>query len=244
MKRFLSVLAGALILVQLTGCGDDFRTAEKAADAGDWKMAMAISEKCVKKHPKDIKGLLLLAVSAEKCGQHKVALDAAWRAVKLNEKDFTAQYTLGKLCIVDPAGREEGLKHLIIAHELNPNAEEPLVEICNTMLEMQHPKSFSYILKLQSFKDYPQSAAYYNDFALACIYAKKRDAAAVNGFSRANELDRANPIIPLNMARFFESTKRWKRNATSFYALFLANAGDKPEYHDDVVAVKKKLGWK
>ncbi len=241
MKHFSGALLGVFLLTLIAGCGNNnpFKAAEKAADDGNWKMAMATAERAVKKHPQDVKGLLLLAVAADKCNRRDVALDAALRAVKINEKDFAAQYTLGRICVASETDRTEGLKHLIAAHELNPDAIEPIILICNTMQAMNHQQTASFLLKLQNFNDYKASAVHCNDLAIA--YMKKgQTAAAKNIFMKAYKLDPNNPGVLLNMARFFETTK-WRNLAGNYYNFFLLRAANAPEYRDEVAVVQKRL---
>ena len=244
MKHFFCALLGVSLLSLIAGCGNNnpFKTAEKAADAGNWKMAMASAEQAVKNHPQDVKGLLLLAVAADKCNQREIALNAALRAVKINEKDFAAQYTLGRLCVAGETERVEGLKHLIAAHELNPNAVEPLILICNTMQKMNHQQTASFLLKLQNFEGYNANADLCNNLAIA--YMKKGQTAGAKFiFMKAYNLDPNNPDILLNMARFFETTKWWRLSG-NYYRFFLQKAANRPEYRDEVSAVQQRLNRK
>ncbi|MCQ2379015.1 MAG: tetratricopeptide repeat protein [Victivallaceae bacterium] len=242
-KRFSALGIGALLLIG-AGCGNNpdkaYEAARNAAAKGDCREAFRLAEKAEKTDPKNRKGLLLLAVVAEKCGEHDRALDAARRAVQLDERDFTAQYTLGRICAARTDRRAEGLKILQRAHELNPGDVRTMVLIADTALAMNHPRTPRFLLELQKCKGYEKSAELYNDLGIAYMrlgqYAEARSA-----FTSAQEFGAGNPRITLNIARFFDYHTTHAYFAETLYRKFLRQAGNRREFRAEADAVRRRL---
>ena len=153
--RFLPLtLAAVLAVTAFSGCGkksvgDCVKQGTTAADAGDWDSALKFASKGVDNSPESIDALLLKAVAAKRCRKHDVAYEAASKAVKLAPDSFSAQYTLGCVCMDVPARKAEAKQAFLAAHKLNQKDRDTLIAICNLKAESGDKDLLTYITRLE-----------------------------------------------------------------------------------------------
>lgn len=243
MKRFvffafLTVFAACL----LGGCAKNdpekaLSRAREAAVAGNWREAFAISEKLESSFPQNIRVLLMLAVSADQCGETDRAIDAARRAVLLDGKSFAAQYTLGRIYSRIPERRNEALQILAKAYGLKKDDPGTLILMCNTAKAAGN-KNYESYLKLLASLDYQQLPVVRNNLGVIAA-ARGELTQAQKDFAAANA--QKEPRAILNIAKLFDYYRRDPQTAIIFYNQFLRAVAGNQDFAGDKAETEQRL---
>ena len=232
------ILAAVLTVTVISGCGkrsvgDCVKQGTAAADAGDWESALKFASKGVEYAPDNVDVLLLKAAAARNCRKSAVAYEAAAQAVKLVPDNFSAQYTLGCVCMDDPLRSSEAKQAFLAAHELRPDDRDTLIALCDLMAESDDPDLLKYILRLEKCNSQAEndSVAFRNQKGVALLRAGERDR-ALREFNAAQKGDGWNdPNVVYNAACAYDNyrlTRGRVKAVREFYERYLElTAGDK-----------------
>ena len=242
------VAAGWLIPVVLgvmfSGCGPStvgecLEQGAKAAAEADWTRALKLASKGVKIAPNNIDALLLKAVAAQRCHQQEAAFEAASRAASLDPRNFVAQYTLGRVCMDDPKRTPEALRALRLALRLRRGDRDTLVSLCNLAAETNSSNALAFLKMLEQDPEFANSPVLHNQ--LGIIYLRRNDYEnAKSAFVRAWKLDKNDPEITYNTARFFDRHTASPRVAARLYNDYLRlTAGDRNAEAERKVAAER-----
>jgi tetratricopeptide (TPR) repeat protein len=242
MKRFAwgvsLFFAAFLILTALSGCGkksvgDCVKQGTAAADAGDWESALKFASKGVEYAPENVDALLLKAVAARNCRKSDIAYEAAAQATKLDPDNFSAQYTLGCVCMDEPGRNSEAKQAFLAAHKLRPDDRDTLIALCDLVAESDDTDLLKYIDKLERCNSEAEngSAAFRNQKGVALLRAGKRDQ-ALREFNAAQKGDGWNdPNVVYNAACAYDNyrlTRGRAKKIREFYERYLElTANDK-----------------
>ena len=187
---------------------------------------MKLADKGTKLAPDNIDAWLLKAAAAHRCRQPEAAFEAASRAVGIDPRNFTAQYTLGRVCLDDPKRTSEAFRALRLALRLRRGDRDTLVALCNLATESDSPNAVIFLKMLEQDPEYAESPVLHNQ--LGIMYLRRKDYAnAKAAFVRAWKLDKNDPEITYNTARFFDQYTPSSRVAVRLYGDYLRlTAGD------------------
>jgi tetratricopeptide (TPR) repeat protein len=233
-------LAAVLTVTALSGCGkksvgDCVKQGTAAADAGDWEAALRFAAKGVEHAPENVDAQLLKAVTARNCRKPDLAYEAASQAAKLAPDNFSAQYTLGCVCMDDPARNLEAKQAFLAAHELRPDDRDTLIALCNLMAVSGDPDLLKYIARLEKCNspDENDYAVFRNQKGVALLRAGERDK-ALREFNAAQMGDGWNdPDVVYNAACAYDNYRLSrgrvkKQTVRKIYEHYLElTAGDK-----------------
>lgn len=233
---FLSVAAGAAVMLTVAGCGpstaeDCLKVGAERGANGDWKQTLKLANRAEGLEPGNVSALILRAVACEALGERDPALDAARQAAARNPENFAAQYTLGRLYAQEPARYADALQALTRAATLSSFKDRnTLVLLANTLVAQRSPSAVSWLEVLRHTDPGLESeAAFHNLLGIAQARAKHPDAAKQE-FTKAYQLDRSNPMVVYNIGTFFDRYASNPRAAAQFYRAFLGLAGENPQY--------------
>jgi tetratricopeptide (TPR) repeat protein len=234
MKHFFNFFLAAVMTAAFCGCSKPtpakaLSRVKDAAVAGNWRDAYNQCSKLEKSSPENEKVLLMLAVSAEKCGEIDRAIDAANRAYELNKTSFAAVYTLGRLYSLDPLRCADAVNTLVAALKLKPESADTRVLICNVLGRMSSPAALRYLLQLQKDERFANDPGLHSQ--LGVIYARSgKLSPALQSFLKAYKADRDNIDVIFNAARFCEFYAKNRRVSRQLYASFESKASGKEAY--------------
>ena len=211
MKNHLkiNILSGFILAaVLLAGCGDG--TPEQAmskavafARNNEWGKAAKIADRLAKKNPSMAEAHVLRAVTSERSGDRQTALDAARRAVEIDPDNFVTLYTLARLYAADPARSSEAHARLMKAWTRRLTDVQVKILLCNVAMESNSPRTLHYLNNLARIPQLANSGVLHNQFGVT--YDRARNyVKAYNSFLKARQLDKNNPAILLNSARFYD----------------------------------------
>ena len=238
-----AVSAGMLLAVLVAGCGpatsgECVDKAAAAAAKGDWRRALALTDRAVKLAPGNVDVLVFNAISALRCGETERAYMAASEAVNLAPGSFIAQYTLGKACMATPEHRGEAMRALLNALKLRRDDRDTLVLLCNLGIEVASPNLLSFVNMLKRDPEFAESAELYNQMALA--YLRRNDLEnARQALINAWRLGRDNIAINYNAGCFFDRYTNTKPVALKLYRNYMKlseNSVDEAAYRTEVAA--------
>ena len=207
-----------------------------------WSEALKYAQAAVKRERTNAGALVLLALAYENNDDLEQALQAARQAVKADAKYFQAQYTLGRLCLKDPAKIQDSIEPLKRALHLNPGDTDTLVLLALGSKKLGLLETVKYFEQVAKTKRYHGKPEPWNEMMI--IYAEQnntRDSARclVTAYSRAKD----NPIVVLNFALFWDyyaSPKRPKQ-AVKYYRNFLGIIEKNSAFDAQAVQVKKRI---
>ncbi len=256
MKRFsnitMAVFAAVLVISLTSGCdrlgskstAELLTTGTMLAREGKWEKAGDHAKAAVKKEPGNISAQLLLALTCENTGKRAQAIEAAIKAVEINEDNFLAQYTLGRLYVQD-GKLQDSLKPLITANKLNPREVGVLVLLADVSMRMNaFNNAINYYNTIirnhhEFMNNKVNASAIWNQ--LAVIYTRRnlvREAAS--SFKESYTLTPENPHVLLNFGIYFEHIKQSKR-ALAYYNKYLEVTSKNPELAPKQAKVKERI---
>lgn len=208
----------------------------------DWDKALKYAQAADEREPANSGALVLLALAYENTGELEQALQAARLAVKTDAKYFQAQYTLGRLCLKDPAKIQDSIEPLKRALRLKPGDTDTLVLLAQGSKKLGLLETVKYFEQLAKTKRYQGKPEPWNEMMI--IYAEQnntRDAARclVTAYSRATD----NPIIVLNFALFWDYYARPKSSteALGYYRRFLELVAGNAAFDAKAAQIKKRV---
>lgn len=242
--RLFSAILPAIIMI--SGCQDNSNTDEKLnqafnhARSGDWKSAAKIAAEISEKYPQAVQPMLIQALAFEKNGELDKAIDLARHAADAAPKDFTAQYTYGRLCSLTPRRQAEAFSVLENALKLKPEDANTLVLLCSIGINRNEPSTDQYLNLLTHNQAFSRSAELY--FMLGARQAQKgnRDASKRFMMDALNKCGGSrNPNFYYHIAKCFDRNRFPLNEVKNRYAFYLRIRGKKnPEY---VAAAGKRL---
>ena len=242
-----------LALVILPSCSENLASKNidellnsscELAKNNDWSKALKYAQEAVNREPANANAgaLVLLALAYENSGDLEQSLQAARSAVKADAKYFQAQYTLGRLCLKDPAKIQDSIEPLKRALRLKPDDTDTLVLLAQGSKKLGLLETVNYFEQLAKSRRYQGRPEPWNEMMI--IYAEQnntRDAARclVTAYSRAKD----NPIIVLNFALFWDYYASPKRpvQAVKYYRKFLVIVANNSAFDAKVVQIKKRI---
>ena len=234
LRNLSAALGAALCLaVGVAGCGPStpeecLDRASLAASAGEWKAAFKLSSRAVKLAPGNVEALVFKAVAASRCGRPEAAVEAATRAVDLDPGSFAAQYTLGRVCMDDPARGGEAMRALLNALKLRRNDRDTLILLCNLGDRVASPNLLTFLKLLQRDPEYAKHPALYNQLGIAYL-RRNEPLNARNAFANAWKYGRNDPEIAYNTACFFDRYTKSAQTAAALYRRYLELASGDDE---------------
>ncbi len=241
MKFIRLFFATFPIVLLVAGCQDNSSTDEKLNQAfnharyGDWKSAEKIAAEISETYPQAVQPMLILALAFEKRGELDKAIDLARQAADAAPKDFTAQYTYGRLCASTPRRQAEAYTVLENALKLKAEDTNTLVLLCSIGIQRNEPSTDQYLNLLTHKPDFSRSAELY--FMLGSRQAQKgnRDAAKRFMLDALNKCGgNRNPDFHYHIARCFDRNRFPANEIKQRYNLYLRIPGKKnPEYIAD-----------
>ena len=242
--RVFSVILPVLIFI--SGCQENNSTDEKlykavtSANAGDWDTAAAIADDVSAIYQKAAFPIMLRALAYEKQGDIAKAIDLARKAANAEQKDFTVQYTYGRLCAQNPRRRAEAFTVLENALILKPGDTDTLVLLCTIGMERNEPNTDQYLNLLKHDPQFDRSAQLY--YMLGVRQAEKRNLDAAKRFMM-DALGKCggakDPNFIYHVAHCFDRNRFPSVEVKKFYNLFLRAKGNKDQQY--VLNANKRL---
>ena len=234
------------LMIIFSGCQDNNSTDEKLNQAfnharnGDWKSAEKIAAEISEAYPQAIQPMLIQALAYEQKGELDKAIDLARHAADAATKDFTAQYTYGRLCASVPLRQAEAFSVLENALKLNPEDTNTLVLLCSIGVQRNEPSTDKYLSLLTHIPEYSNSPVLY--FLIGTRHAQKgnRNAAKRVMLEVLNKYGGSrNSDYYYHIARCFDRNRFPVEEVKSRYTFYLRLRGRKtPEY---IAAAGKRL---
>ena len=226
-RRSCAVLALALFAASLVGCAPS--APEECLKQGSLRMmegkipaARKLAFRAEKLAPADPTVLIFKALVCERSGERDLALDAALRAVSANPENFIARYTLGRLYAQDPARATDAFRELKQALSLKPGDTDTLIQLCNVSMTMNPAYARAFLQMLAATPVGASLPAVQNELGILCC--QRRDyKGAKNAFLKAANAKNGSrePVVMLNLARFFDYHTNAATAAAKFYREFI-----------------------
>ena len=240
----LFVLSAAVLFV--TGCSNEKLSFEKlldnamnAAVTGNWNEAKNYSSRAVKLSPEHTSALLLLALSLENTGDSDGALGAASKAVSYNDKNYFAQYTLGRI-LYEKKRFDACIAPLKAALKLRPDSADPLILLAQASIAMNNRQNArAYYTRLAKLPEYKKNPIPWSE--LGVILAMENNKAAESFFAYALRCQPANPRLVLNLAVYYDAYKKNKAKAVQYYRSYLDLTKDQPMLKEKRQEVENRL---
>ncbi len=249
-KRF--IIYSALLVLSLSnmGCGKEefvsndvlLGDAISMASEGKWREARDLASRAVLQDGKDANARVMLALALEQDGQEGLALEEIVQAANLDQHNFMAQFTKGRMLF--KRGRYEDCPvPLKKAIELKPGSIEPLMLLARTNaylgIHKEAVANFASLAKHEGYRNRPEA---FNE--LGVLFMKQKDyRRALSFFEVAREKGSGSVTVNTNLAVLWDnihsesdrdSPRRAQaaENALSYYStaeeLMLSNPGDEP----------------
>ena len=210
-KKYIIILSLVLICAFMFGCTKKLEKnsdvilekAFNAAKDGRWDEANELAEQAVNVNDKNPNARTLYAITLEQCQDSLSALEEATQAAMLNEDDFMAQYTKGRLLFV--AERyDECLAPLEKANKIEPNNPQVLMLLARAnMILGIHKKAVKYYIALLKQKEYSSRPEAFNE--LGTLFLQKNDFKhALSFLKKAYSMNEKSVPIMINMAVLFD----------------------------------------
>lgn len=244
IRKKLGLAAVGLPLL-FAGCaGDEDMNAKmvqaaEQAKKGQWEAAGKNAGAVEKAKPGEVAPVLLQALVYEKQGEYDKALDLARKCAEMAPKDFTVQYTCGRLTAKDQARRSEAFSILERALELKPGDQNTLILLCNIGSEIEHPKVIKYLNELRKDKDFANSPVL--RYQIGCYHVRAKNSQAQTWLrSAAKAASKSkNWELLLNCARTLDRSgavnqKTGKKEALEWYGKYRALSGNRGAEYKEV----------
>lgn len=187
---------------------------------GKTAAARKLASRAEKLAPTDPTVLIFKAIACERAGERDPALDAALRAVSANPENFIARYTLGRLYSQDPARSTEALRELRQAIRLKPGDTDTLILLTNVSMKVNLAYARAFLQMLAATPEGAASPAVQNQ--LGVLLCRRQDyKSAKNAFLAAAKNGSREPVVMLNLARFFDYHTQASKAAAKFYREFI-----------------------
>ncbi len=226
-KKTLPLLLFLFSIAFLSGCfGEKLSLSElmnrgvSSAVGGDWKAALEYAERAVKVSPDDVNALILLALAKENTGDADGALDTITRATAVEENNYFAQYTRGRL-LYEKKHFDSCIAPLRTALKLRPGATDPLILLAQSSVNLKDTRSAkSYYSLLARNRNYARNPAVWSELGMTFI-AESDPQRAAQYLVYAYRLQPDNPKLLLNLGVYYDVYRRNRAEAVKYYTRFL-----------------------
>ena len=212
------------LLVLAAGCAPS--TPDECLTRGSFRLregkidaARKLALRAEKLAPDNPKVLIFKAIVCERAGERDPALDAALRAVSANPENFIARYTLGRLYAQDPTRTTEALRELRQALRLKPGDTDTLIQLCNVSMAVNPSYARGFLQMLAATPAGSTSPAVQNQLGILCYRRGDYDGAKQAFLQAVRTGD--EPVVMLNLARFFDYHTSVSKAAAKFYREFI-----------------------
>lgn len=208
----------------------------------DWRTAMALSYKAVKKNPNDANAHIMLALSLEQCARRDSALDEIKKATELDPKNFMALYTKGRM-LLENEHFEDAIGPLREANKIRPDNPNVLILHGKCAMFMGlYPESlgcYKILAKNSAYRDRPEI---YNESAVIVLKSSgKNTQAALKLFEMALKKAPTNHIVILNIAVLLDRYLKKPSEALKFYQRYLEVTLSNPELKSKRAAINQRM---
>lgn len=226
-KKILPFLLFLLVTVFLSGCfGEKLTLSElmtqgvAAAVNGDWNVALEYAERAIKVAPDDVNALILLALAEENTGDADAALGTISKATAVDENNYFAQYTRGRL-LYEKRHFDSCIAPLRTALKLRPNATDPLILLAQSSVNLKDTQNAkSYYSQLARNRAFARNPAVWSELGMTFI-AESNPRNAAQYLVYAYRLQPDNPKLLLNLGVYYDAYQRNRAEAVKYYTRFL-----------------------
>lgn len=213
--------------VFLTGCfGEKLSFNElmnkgvSSAVGGEWENARKFAERAVKVSPANVNALILLALAEENTGDADAALGTVSKAVTIDENNYFAQYTRGRL-LYEKKHFDSCIAPLRAALRLRPTATDPLILLAQSSVSLKNSQDAkSYYSQLARNRKYAKNPAPWSELGMTFI-AESKPAQAAQYLLYAYRLQPENPKLLLNLGVYYDAYRRNRAEAVKYYTRFM-----------------------
>jgi len=210
-EKYIFIINVILMCALLTACSDNsdenydaiLEKSFSAAKEGHWDKANELAEKAVNINEKNPNARTLFALTLEQCRDSVRALEEATQAAMLDEDNFMAQYTKGRLLFL--AERyDECLAPLSKASKIEPNNSQVLIMLAraNAILGIQK-RAIKYYIALLKQDEYCNRPEAFNE--LGVLFLEKNDFKhALSFLKKAYSMDEKSVPTIINMGILFD----------------------------------------
>ena len=249
MKRFAYAAVMLIVLgIVLTGCRGERLSLDEllnrgvnAAQSGDWETAKDFASRAVKVAPSNVNALILYALSLENTGDADAALGEISKAVSIDEANYFAQYTKGRL-FYEKKRFESCIAPLRAALNLRPNATDPLILLAQSSVYLNNAQDARiYYSRLARNRNFAKNPAPWSELGMNFIRFDNKPAQAGQYLVYAYRLQPENPTLLLNLAVYFDTCMRNRAEARKYYTRFLKMTEQNSAMRENRKAVGKRI---
>ena len=191
-----------------------------AAVNGDWDAALEYAERAIKVSPDDVNALILLALAEENTGDPDAALGTISRATAVEESNYFAQYTRGRL-LYEKKHFDSCIAPLRTALKLRPNATDPLILLAQSSVNLKDTQNAkSYYSQLARNRKFAKNPTVWSELGMTFI-AESKPQQAAQYLQYAYHLQPDNPKLLLNLGVYYDAYRRNRAEAVKYYTRFL-----------------------
>ena len=246
-KRFCLMLAFSALLI-LSACrgeklsiDDLLDRGTAAAQNGDWEKAREYAKRAVKLVPSNVNALVLNALALENTGDPDGALDEVSKAVSIDEANYFAQYTKGRL-LYEKKKYDSCVAPLRAALTLSPNAPDPLILLAQAAVMLQNGQDVRiYYSRLARIPQFARNPIPWSELGMYYLFSERNAPKAKDYLNYAYTLRRDNPTLLLNLAIYFDVHMNNKAEARKLYTRFLNMTQRNSSMSQTRAAVEKRL---
>lgn len=247
MKKFcyLTVLLTACFLVACRGeklsVDELLNQGVAAAQNGDWDKARDFAGRAVKAAPANVNALTLYALALENTGDSDAALGEISKAVSIDEANYFAQYTKGRL-YYEKKRFGSCIAPLRAALNLRPDAADPLILLAQSSVYLNNAQDARiYYSRLARNKKFARNPAPWSELGMNFIRFDNKPAQAAQYLIYAYRLQPENPTLLLNLAVYFDTYMRNHAEARKYYTRFLNMTKQNSSMSQNREAVEKRI---
>lgn len=240
----MAFLGAALCLSGCSGSKEETPTllnkAVEAGAKGDWQGARKLAQKAAKQDPNEASAFVLVALCLENAGDVDGAIDEINKAVKIDERNFMANYTKGRL-LFQKGKFDSCIAPLKQARALRPESVEATSLLAQAAMRQNlsdAPVYFGALAKSERFKSRPEP---WNE--LGVYFASHKDfKRALQFLVRAESLAPDSPQVALNIAIVNDAGGLNRpAEAVSYYKKYLRQTAKSPELEAKRKAVADRI---
>lgn len=212
-----------------------------AAQNGDWEKAREFAKRALKSAPDNVNALILHALSLENTGDPDAALEEVSKATAINEADYFAQYTKGRL-YYEKKRFDACIAPLRAALNLRPDATDPLILLAQSAVHTNNAQDARiYYSRLARNKKFAKNPAPWSELGMNFIYFDRKSPQAAQYLIYAYRLQPENPTLLLNLAVYFDTHQRNRAEARKYYTRFLNMTRQNSSMSRNREAVEKRM---
>lgn len=248
VKKFAYVAMVLIGICFLTACRGERLSVDEllnrgvtAAQNGDWEAAREFAGRAVKAAPSNVNALILYALSLENTGDPDAALGEISKAVSIDEANYFAQYTKGRL-YYEKKRFESCIAPLRAALTLRPDATDPLILLAQSSVYLNNAQDARiYYSRLARNRKFAKNPAPWSELGMNFIRFDNKPALAAQYLIYAYRLQPENPTLLLNLAVYFDTCLRNRAEARKYYTRFLNMTEQNSAMRENREAVQKRI---